>query len=118
MEIKRNDNSIIKKRKINFNNIKVYDEVKVKQAVEYLNNEITNSIVSNFDNIAYVFQKNDKPIKFATYNKNTGCISSCKRLKKKLSKIGLKTYFISCKATDFSNQAGNEFVKEAHIFLL
>lgn len=118
MKIKRNDNSIIKKRKINFNNIETYDEVKVKQAIEYLNNEITNSIVSNFDNIAYVLQKNDKPVKFTTYNKNTGCISSCKRLKKKLSKIGLKTYFISCKATDFSNQAGNELVKEAHVFLL
>ena len=118
MEIKRNDNSIIKKRKINFKNIKAYDELKVKQAVEYLNNEITNSLVSNFDNITYVFEKKDKPMKFATYNKNTGCISSCKRLKKKLNKIGLKTYFVSCKATDFSNQAGNEFVKEAHIFLL
>ena len=78
MEIKRNDNSIIKKRKINFKNIKAYDELKVKQAVEYLNNEITNSLVSNFDNITYVFEKNDKPMKFATYNKNTGCISSCK----------------------------------------
>ena len=62
MEIKRNDNSIIKKRKINFKNIKAYDELKVKQAVEYLNNEITNSLVSNFDNITYVFEKKDKPI--------------------------------------------------------
>ena len=118
MEIRRSDNSVIKKRKRNFKNIEPYNELKVKQAIKYLNNEITNGITSNFDNITYALQKKNKTTKFATYNKNTGCISSCKRLKKELSKLGLKTYFVSCKATDFSNPAGNEFVKEAHVFLV
>lgn len=119
MEIKRSDNSIIKKRKINFKTIDSYDEYKIKQAIEYLNNEITHNFVSHFDNISYVLQqKNDKNAKFSNYNKNTGCISDCKRLKKKLSKIGLKTYFVSCKANGFSNPAGDALVKEAHMFLV
>lgn len=57
MEIRRSDNSVIKKKKKNFNNIETYDEFKIKQAIEYLNNEITNNITSNFDNVAYVLQK-------------------------------------------------------------
>lgn len=119
MIIKRSDNSIIKKRRINFKTIDHYDEDKIKQAIKYLNNEITNNFVSHFDNITYVLeQKDDKNIKFSNYNKNTGCISDCKRLKKKLNKIGLKTYFISCKANGFSNPAGDALVKEAHTFLL
>lgn len=119
MEIKRNDNSFIKKRKINFNNIDTYDKGKIRQATKCLNNQVTNNFVSHFDNINYVLQhKNDSSVKFSNYNKNTGCISDCKRLKKQLSKIGLKTYFVSCKANGFSNSAGDDFVKEAHVFLI
>lgn len=119
MKIIRNDNSIIKKRKINFNNIEYYDEDKIKQGVEYLNQEIKNNFVSHFDNINYILHKiNNNNTKFSSYNKNTGCISDCKRLKKKLSKIGLKTYLISCKANGFSNPAGDDLVKESHVFLL
>lgn len=118
MKIIRNDNSIIKKRKINFNNIEYYDENKVKQGVEYLKSEIKNNFVSHFDIITYILHKNNNNIKFSSYNKNTGCISDCKRLKKKLSKIGLKTYLVSCKANGFSNPAGDNLVKESHVFLL
>lgn len=119
MKIKRNDNSIIKKRKINLENLETYDDNKIKQAVECLNSEITNNFISHFDNIAYTFKKrNDRNHKFSNYNKNTGCISDCKRLKKKLSKIGLKTYFVSCKANGFSNPAGDSLIKEAHVFLI
>lgn len=119
MKIIRNDNSIIKKRKINFNNIEYYDEDKIKQGVEYLNQEIKNNFVSHFDNINYILHKiNNNNPKFSSYNKNTGCISDCKRLKKKLNKIGLKTYLISCKANGFSNPAGDDLVKESHVFLL
>lgn len=119
MKIIRNDNSIIKKRKINFNNIENYDKNKIKQGVEYLNQEINNNFVSHFDNINYILhKKNNNNTKFSSYNKNTGCISDCKRLKKKLNKIGLKTYLISCKANGFSTPAGDALVKESHVFLL
>ena len=119
MQIKRADNSVIKKRKINFKTLQSYDDNKVKQAVNYLKEEIANNFVSHFDNISYVLkQQKDRNINFSSYNKNTGCISDCKRLKKKLTKIGLKTYFASCKANGFSNPAGDALVQEAHVFLL
>lgn len=119
MQIKRADNSVIKKRKINFKTLQSYDDNKVKQAVNYLKEEIANNFVSHFDNISYVLkQQKDRNINFSSYNKNTGCISDCKRLKKKLTKIGLKTYFVSCKANGFSNPPGDALVQEAHVFLL
>ena len=115
MKIKRDDNTLIKKRKINLKSLEPYDENKVSKAVEYLNNEITNSFTSHFDNIAYVLDKKDN---FSSCNKNTGCISDCKRLKKQLNKFGLKTYYVSCKANGFSNPAGDSFIKESHVFLI
>lgn len=40
------------------------------------------------------------------------------KTKKRIKKIGLETYFVSCRANGFSNPAGDFFVKEAHVFLV
>ena len=116
MEIRRYDNSIIKKRKINLENLDIYDEEKIKLAIKYLNEEIENSFVSHFDYISYIL--NNKKDKFSSCNRNTGCVTACKNLKKRLNKLGLKTYFVSCKANVFSNKTGNSLIKEAHVFLI
>lgn len=113
MKIIRGNNTIIRKRKINIQQLKNYDENKMNQAIQYLRKEISNSYISHFDNISYMLgQKNS----FST--KNNGCISECKKLKKELKGLGLETYFVSCKADGFSNPAGDFFVKEAHVFLI
>lgn len=113
MQLMRENNTIIKKRKINLNKLENYDEEKIKKATKCLQNIISNSFVSHFNNISYFLGKT------STFSNNTtGCISECKKLKKELNALGLKTYFISCKANGFSNPAGDFFVKEAHVFLL
>lgn len=119
MIIRRENGSLIKKRRINFKNLDEYDEKKFNQAIIYLEDEIKNSFVSHFDNVSYTLEQfKKKNINFLDYNKNTGCITECKNLSNKLKKIGLKTYFVSCRAKVFSNQAGDALVKEAHVFLL
>ena len=115
MNIKRPDNSYIKKRKINLNNLDKYDENKIKQATQFLENVINKSYVSHFDNISFLLNQDNNTLKEL---KNSGCINECKVLKKQLKKIGLKTYYISCQANGFSNPAGDSLVKEAHVFLL
>lgn len=113
MKIIRENNTIIKKRKINLKNLENYDENKIKQATQYLQNKIYTSFISHFDNISYFL---GKATTFST--NNNGCISECKKLKKELKKLGLKTYFVSCSTSGFSNPAGDFLVKEAHIFLV
>jgi ABC-type Zn uptake system ZnuABC Zn-binding protein ZnuA len=118
MEILRSE-SKIKKRKINLKNLEPYNKEKIKLAQQRLNQVIENSFVSHFDNVTYFFQKQkNKDIKFSKFNKNTGCISECKKLKKELKDIGIKTYFVSCNANGFSNKSGDNLVKEAHVFLI
>lgn len=114
MEVYRNYKFVIRKRKKCFNNLEEYKEAKMKKAIGLLNQVIDNSFVSHFD---YVSTAIDNKV-FLPYNENTGCISDCKELKKNLDKIGIKTYFVSCKANGFSNPAGDSFVKEAHVFLI
>ncbi len=77
MKLIRENNTIIKKRKINLQKLENYDESKMKQAIQYLRNEISNSFVSHFDNISYMLGKTTT---FST--KNNGCISECQKLKK------------------------------------
>ena len=116
MEIRRYDNSIIKKRKINLKNLDIYDKDKINLAIKYLNEEIENSFVSHFDYISYIL--NNKKDTFSSCNKYTGCVTACKKLKKQLNKIGLRTYFVSCVANCFSNKIGDELIKEGHVFLV
>lgn len=113
MKIIRENNTIIKKRKINLQQLEKYDQNKIKQATKYLKKEISTSFVSHFNNISYMLGKTTV---FST--KNNGCVSECKKIKKELKKIGLETYFVSCRANGFSNPAGDFFVKEAHVFLI
>lgn len=113
IKIIRENNTIIKKRKINLQRLEEFDQNKINQAIKYLKKGISTSFVSNFDNISYMLGKTNI---FST--KNNGCISECHKLKKELKKIGLKTYFVSCQANGFSNPAGDFFVKEAHVFLI
>ena len=113
MKIIRENNTIIKKRKINLLNLEEYNQEKIDQATQYLKREISTSFVTHFNNISYLLGRNTT---FTT--ENSGCINECQKLKKELKKIGLKTYFVSCKANGFSNPAGDFFVKEAHLFLV
>lgn len=115
MEIKRIDNSIIKKRKINFENLDKYDEGKMKQATEVLDDIINTSYISHFDNISFLLNQDKKLCKKF---KSIGCIDMCKKLKNQLMELGLKTYFVSCKANGFSNTTGDLVIQEAHVFLL
>lgn len=118
MIIKRSDNSVIKKRKINLNRLDLYDEEKIKLAEHILNEEIYDGYVSHFDYVSYVFGKSDKRNEFFKYNKNSGCVGACRSLRRKLKNIGLKTYFVSCKANGFSNPIGDSLVGEGHVFLV
>lgn len=119
MIIYRKNNLNIQKRKINLNNLDEFDEEKIKKAHILLKKRIYASYASHFDYVTYFFEKIKNPkIKFSQYNKFTGCISECKLLKKELNKIGIKTYYASCKANGFSNPAGDAYVKEAHVFLI
>jgi len=113
MKIIRENNTIIKKRKINLQQLEEYDQNKINQAIKLLKKEISTSYISHFNNISYMLGKTN-----IFSNKNNGCISQCQKLKKELKKIGLKTYFVSCQANGFSNPAGDFFVKEAHVFLI
>lgn len=108
MIIKRENDSFIKKVKINFNNLDEYDEKKIKKATSLLNDTIDNSYICQFENIECALQ-NEKNSSFC--NKNSGCISQIKKLKKKLKSIEIKTFCISCKANGFSNPAGDFFSK-------
>lgn len=118
MIIKRSDNSVIKKRKINLNHLDLYDEEKIKLAEHILNEEIYNGYVSHFDYVSYVFEGSNNHNDFWKYNRNSGCVSDCRRLRKKLKKEGMKTYFVSCKANGFSNPIGDSLVCEGHVFLV
>lgn len=113
MKINRENNTIIKKRKINLQRLEKYDQNKINLATQYLKREISTSYVSHFNNVSYLLGKTTV---FST--KNSGCINECQKLKKELKKLGLKTYFVSCQANGFSNPAGDFFVKEAHVFLI
>lgn len=113
MKIIRENDTIIDKRKINFQQLEKYDPTKIEQAIQILKKEISLSFVSHFDNISYLLGRTKS---FST--KNNGCISACQKLKKELEKLGLETHFVSCQANGFSNPAGDYFVKEAHVFLV
>lgn len=119
MEIMRGNNSIIQKKKINLTKLPLYDDEKVRVAIQLLRKQIDDSFVSHFDYISYALKAiKDTNIKVSSYIKNSGCISTCKKLKAKLRQIGLDTYYVSCKANGFSNPAGDLLVKEAHVFLV
>lgn len=119
MIIPRKNNFNIQKRKINFKNLDIYNEEKIKKATSLLKKRIDDSYASHFDYVTYFFEKEEnKKASFTSYNKFTGCISECKKLKKELKKIGIKTYYVSCRANGFSNPSGDAYVKEAHVFLV
>lgn len=119
MEIRRGNNSIIQKKKINLTNLPLYDDEKVRFAIRLLRKQIDDSFVWHFDYISYVLkEQKDVNIKISSYIKNSGCISDCKKLKSQLKQVGLQTYYVSCKANGFSNPAGDLLVKEAHTFLV
>lgn len=82
MEIIRENNTIIKKRKINLQQLEEYDQNKINEATKYLKKEISSSFVSHFDNISYMLGKTTT---FST--KNNSCISECQKLKKELKKL-------------------------------
>lgn len=117
MKLYRDDQTFIEKRKINLEDLELYDEEKVKLATVYLNQYVEESLVNQFDYISYVLEDHKKS-DFASYNPNTGCISDNKKLYQKLKELGMKTYFVSCKASGYSNKAGDNIIKEAHIFLI
>lgn len=117
MKIIRDNNSIIKKRKINLDKLPIYDDKKIQIAIKMLNQTIEESFISHFNYISYAL-KEENNCKITTFLKTSGCISDCKRLKTKLKKLGIETYYVSCQANGFSNPAGDLLVKEAHVFLV
>ena len=46
------------------------------------------------------------------------CIGLSKILKERLEDRGISTYFVTCKASGFSTKYGDDFIREAHTFLL
>ena len=116
MQIQRNNNSIIQKKQIEFTKLDIFDEKKIILANKILKDTINNTFVSHFDYISYSLKYFDE--EFSKYNENIGCVSDCIKLKKELKKIGLKTYFVTCKTNGFLNPKGDDLVKEAHTFLI
>ena len=116
MIIRRGNNTVIKKRKIDLRKLDIYDEKKITKAKELLEEAINESYVCHFENITYALNSNNKDSSF--FNKHSGCTSQVQELKKMLKRIGIKTYYVSCKANGFSTPNGDLLVKEAHVFLI
>ena len=120
------DDFQIIKRRINLDNLEEYDFKKITKSEQILKETISNTLVNDF---AFLIKLNkislNKGITIEeAYNNYTGeiptidCIGLSKILKEKLNKIGINTYFITCKANGFSTKYGDSLIKEAHTFLI
>ena len=120
------DDFQIIKRRINLDNLEEYDFKKIKKSEKILKETISNTLVNDF---AFLIKLNkissNKGITLEeAYNSYKGeiptidCIGLSKILKDRLKKIGIKTYFITCKANGFSTKYGDSLIKEAHTFLI
>ena len=120
------DDFQIIKRRINLDNLEEYDFKKIKKSEKILKETISNTLVNDF---AFLIKLNkissNKGITLEeAYNSYKGeiptidCIGLSKILKEKLNKIGINTYFITCKAKGFSTKYGDSLIKEAHTFLI
>ena len=120
------NNFKISKRKIDLNNLDLYDSKKIKSSKKLLKETISNTLVNDFN---FLIKLNKiSTVEGITieeaYNKYKGeiptvdCIGLSKILQEKLKQINMETHFITCKAHGFSTKYGDSLVKEAHTFLL
>ena len=121
-----NNNFKIIKKKIELNNLDEYNPKKLKQSENILKETISNTLINDFSFLIKLNQislNKDMSLEEA-YNSYNGeiptidCIGISKILKKKLKKININTYFITCKASGFSTKYGDSLIKEAHTFLI
>ena len=126
MKIIREDKTYIKKEKIDFTKIDKYETTKILKSKKILKNVIEKYIVNDFSFLFDIYEEAMKTKEtvsntYKNYQKKIrtiDCITLSKILQKKLEKININTYIITCKAKGFSNHVGDELIKEAHTFLL
>ena len=119
IKLYRKDGTFLEKRKVNLDNLKVYNEVKIKEAENYMNYLIDNEYVNNFELLDNLFSNN---MNFDNLNTNythaIACIEQSKRIKSKLDEMGLYSYLVTCKPDKFLSKHGDELLIESHTILV
>lgn len=124
MIIKRENFKSIKKRIIPLNNLVNYESIDISALNRLLNETISGLTFNTFD-LMHLLMKNYegnllKAIKrIEDYSSvRFNCYYACMKLKKFLSTLNIKAYIISYKSIGFSNELGDDLIKEAHMSLV
>ena len=111
---------------ISLEELDIYDEKKIEQSKFILRDIIENVVVNDFSFLTTLYDISLKERKsidevYENYHAEVSvrdCIGLSKILKERLEDRGISTYFVTCKASGFSTKYGDDFIREAHTFLL
>lgn len=124
MIIKRNGFKSIRKRIIPLDNLITYESIDVRLLNELLNEVITSVTYNTFDLLKLVIKTFEGDLEKSIKKINDysevrfNCCYACNMLKNKLDEINVKSYIISYKSIGFSNDLGDDLIKEAHMSLV
>ena len=121
-----NNEILIHKKMISLEELDIYDEEKIEQSKFILRDIIENVVVNDFSFLTTLYDISLKERKsidevYENYHAEVSvrdCIGLSKILKERLEDRGISTYFVTCKASGFSTKYGDDFIREAHTFLL
>lgn len=119
IKLYRKDGTFLEKRKVNLDNLKEYNEEKIKEAEKYMNYLIENEYVNNFEMLDNLFSNNMNLENLNTnYKYAIACIEQSKRIKHKLDEMGLYSYLVTCKPDKFLSEHGDKLIIESHTILV
>lgn len=124
MKIEREYFKPIRKKEIPLNDLEDYNNIDINYLNKSINEVITNYTYNTFDLLDLIMSKYDGNLestiaKIDNYsNVKFNCYYACKLLKKKLKDSNIKSYLISYKSIGFSNEIGDDIIKEAHTSLI
>lgn len=122
-EVRREGYPSIIKKKINLDNVMLYEDLDLGVIVDKLNEVISQPTYSTLDLIQLLkghYQQNIKATikQIKDYSKvRFNCCYATLLLKEKLEKIGIATKIVSYRSIGFSTSYGDSMIKEAHMAL-
>lgn len=124
MIITRTSFKSIRKRIIPLKNLINYDDIDIEVLNKILNDVISNNVYNTFDLLTLVKRNYNGNLinainKIKDYSDvRFNCFYACKILKNKLDDLNIKSYLISYKSIGFSNEQGDNLIKEAHMSVI